>query len=104
MSLQKLLQVITSMPCSNQPLKKRKIAIIDHSMTCKLTKPRGAIVSVFTGGGFFGAFFAGPTGDYFGRKITILLGAIIFCIGGALQTGAQSLSYLYAGRCLAGVG
>ncbi|EME89014.1 uncharacterized protein MYCFIDRAFT_55519 [Pseudocercospora fijiensis CIRAD86] len=64
----------------------------------------GAVVSVFTGGAFFGAFFAGPSGDYLGRKKTILLGALVFILGGALQTGAQSLAYLYAGRLIAGAG
>ncbi|KAF5853371.1 hypothetical protein GGP41_001947 [Bipolaris sorokiniana] len=64
----------------------------------------GAVVSVFTGGAFFGAFFAGPAGDRLGRRLTILIGALVFILGGALQTGAQSLSYLYAGRALAGVG
>ena len=69
------------------------------------TEPQtGAIVSVFTGGGFVGAMLAGPAGDRLGRKLTILIGALIFCLGGALQTGARSLGYLYAGRCLAGVG
>ncbi|EUC46044.1 hypothetical protein COCMIDRAFT_25826 [Bipolaris oryzae ATCC 44560] len=64
----------------------------------------GAVVSVFTGGAFFGAFFAGPAGDKLGRRLTILIGALVFILGGALQTGAQALSYLYAGRALAGVG
>ncbi|SMY23605.1 unnamed protein product [Zymoseptoria tritici ST99CH_1A5] len=64
----------------------------------------GAVVSVFTGGAFFGAMFAGPCGDFLGRKKTILLGAVIFLLGGALQTGAQALSYLYAGRAIAGIG
>ncbi|EMD93762.1 hypothetical protein COCC4DRAFT_151949 [Bipolaris maydis ATCC 48331] len=64
----------------------------------------GAVVSVFTGGAFFGAFFAGPAGDRLGRRLTILIGALVFILGGALQTGAQALSYLYAGRALAGVG
>lgn len=58
----------------------------------------GAVVSVFTGGAFFGAMFAGPAGDALGRKKTILLGALIFILGGALQAGARALSYLYAGR------
>ena len=64
----------------------------------------GAVVSVFTGGAFFGAMFAGPAGDYIGRKKTIMLGALIFIVGGSLQTAAQSLDYLYAGRAIAGLG
>ncbi|KAH6883462.1 hypothetical protein B0T10DRAFT_565068 [Thelonectria olida] len=61
-------------------------------------------VSVFTGGAFFGAMFAGELSDRLGRKYTILLGALIFILGGSLQTAASHLNYLYAGRCLAGAG
>jgi MFS family permease len=64
----------------------------------------GAVVSVFTGGAFFGAGLGGPMGDRLGRRWTILIGSVIFCLGGALQTGAQALSYLYAGRAIAGLG
>ncbi|KAJ2985955.1 hypothetical protein NUW58_g5262 [Xylaria curta] len=64
----------------------------------------GAVVSLFTGGAFFGAGFAGVTGDRLGRRLTIILGAIIFILGGSLQAGAQTINYLYAGRALAGVG
>ncbi|KAL2259063.1 hypothetical protein VTK26DRAFT_7389 [Humicola hyalothermophila] len=63
-----------------------------------------AVVSVFTGGAFFGAAAAGPMGDHFGRRWTIMAGALVFCLGGALQTGAQALSYMYAGRAIAGLG
>jgi MFS family permease len=62
------------------------------------------VVSVFTGGAFIGAGLAGPFGDWFGRRLTILAGAVVFLVGGALQTGAQALSYLYAGRSIAGIG
>ena len=62
------------------------------------------MVSVFTGGAFVGAAFAGPVGDWFGRRLTIMMGAIIFCLGGALQTSAQGLGYLYSGRLIAGLG
>jgi len=48
--------------------------------------------------------FAGPVGDWLGRRLTIMSGAIIFILGGGLQTGAQNLGYLYAGRCIAGFG
>lgn len=64
----------------------------------------GLVVSMFTTGAFFGAAFAGPSGDYVGRRLTIVVGAVIFCLGGALQTGAQNLAFLYAGRFFAGLG
>lgn len=64
----------------------------------------GAVVSVFTGGAFVGAMLAGPSGDWIGRRGTMLAGSLIFLLGGGLQTGAQSLNFLWAGRCLAGVG
>jgi MFS family permease len=64
----------------------------------------GAVVSVFTGGAFFGAGLGGPMGDNLGRRWTIFAGALVFCLGGSLQTGAQALSYLYAGRAIAGLG
>jgi MFS family permease len=64
----------------------------------------GAVVSVFTGGAFFGAGLGGPMGDKLGRRWTIFAGALVFCLGGALQTGAQALSYLYSGRAIAGLG
>ncbi|KAI1332648.1 MFS sugar transporter-like protein [Xylariaceae sp. FL0255] len=64
----------------------------------------GAVVSLFTGGAFFGAGLAGPTGDRLGRRLTILVGALIFILGGGIQTGAKTLNFLYAGRALAGAG
>ncbi|KAI0842469.1 general substrate transporter [Hypoxylon sp. FL0890] len=64
----------------------------------------GAVVSLFTGGAFFGAMFAGPAGDVFGRRLTILLGALLFLLGGAIQTAAQTIDYLYGGRAIAGLG
>jgi MFS family permease len=64
----------------------------------------GLVVSMFTTGAFFGACLAGPAGDYLGRRRTISLGCLIFCLGGALQTAAKTLAYLYSGRFLAGFG
>lgn len=65
---------------------------------------QGLVVSMFTTGAFFGAALAGPSGDYLGRRLTIMVGGIIFMLGGGLQTGATSLSYLWSGRFLAGLG
>lgn len=64
----------------------------------------GLVVSMFTTGAFFGAALGGPCGDYFGRRLTITVGAIIFCLGGGLQTGAQNIHFLWSGRFLAGLG
>ncbi|KUI57707.1 High-affinity glucose transporter [Cytospora mali] len=64
----------------------------------------GVVVSLFTGGAFFGAMFAGPVGDYLGRRWTIFLGALIFIIGGTFQTAAQTLHWLWGGRAIAGLG
>ncbi|KAF3942171.1 hypothetical protein ABW19_dt0208294 [Dactylella cylindrospora] len=64
----------------------------------------GAVVSTFTGGGFVGAFFAGYISDWVGRRITISIATVVFLIGGALQTAAQSLAYLWSGRAITGAG
>ncbi len=64
----------------------------------------GLVVSMFTTGAFFGAAFAGPTGDWLGRRLTIVVGGVIFILGGSLQTGAANLGFLWSGRFLAGLG
>ncbi|KAF4964818.1 hypothetical protein FZEAL_10837 [Fusarium zealandicum] len=64
----------------------------------------GAVVALFTGGAFFGAWFASPTTERLGRRWTIAIGSIIFIVGGVLQTAAPKISYLMAGRFLAGLG
>lgn len=48
--------------------------------------------------------FAGYAGDRLGRKWTIMIGALIFILGGSLQTAAEHINYLYSGRALAGLG
>ena len=37
----------------------------------------GAVVSVFTGGAVIGAGAAGPMGDMLGRRLTIMIGAVV---------------------------
>ncbi|KAF3765891.1 general substrate transporter [Cryphonectria parasitica EP155] len=64
----------------------------------------GVVVSLFTGGAFFGAGFAGPAGDHLGRRLTIFLGGVIFIIGATFQTAAQTIDWLYGGRAIAGLG
>lgn len=40
--------------------------------------------------------------DRFGRRITVMIGAIINLIGACLQAGAQNLAMILVGRILAG--
>lgn len=62
----------------------------------------GVVVSMFTAGAFFGALFGGPVADYLGRRWTMIGGAAIFVLGGALQTAGVNLGYMYSGRLIAG--
>ncbi|GMM33033.1 hypothetical protein DASC09_003580 [Saccharomycopsis crataegensis] len=67
------------------------------------TNESSAVVSLFTGGAFFGAFFAGYLSDYIGRKYTITTASLIFIIGGCLQAGCTSMGMLLAGRFISGI-
>ncbi|KAA8904824.1 putative MFS sugar transporter [Sphaerosporella brunnea] len=64
----------------------------------------GLVVSLFTAGAFFGAFFAGYSGDMVGRRATIATAAAVFVLGGCLQAGGRNMSFLQAGRFIAGMG
>ncbi|CAE6440057.1 unnamed protein product [Rhizoctonia solani] len=64
----------------------------------------GLITSLFLLGAFFGSAPSGVIADAIGRRKAIVVGCIIFIIGGTLQTAAQSLRMMMAGRFLAGWG
>lgn len=102
--LQRSLRVTLLFPNSPPTLRKGTISTCPFLTLYTNTSRSGLVVSMFTTGAFFGAGFAGPSGDYLGRRKTISLGALLFCLGGALQTGARTLPYLYSGRFFAGFG
>jgi sugar porter (SP) family MFS transporter len=65
------------------------------------------IVSVYQAGAFFGSFFAYASNHFWGRKHSLYIFALIFCLGAGLMLGAnhaRGLALIYAGRVLAGVG
>ncbi|KAF8710460.1 General substrate transporter, partial [Rhizoctonia solani] len=64
----------------------------------------GLITSLFLLGAFFGSAPSGVIADSIGRRKAIVVGCIIFIIGGCLQTAAMSLGMMMAGRFLAGWG
>lgn len=46
----------------------------------------------------------GDLADYFGRRITIIAGCLVFCVGAILQTASTGLGLMVAGRLVAGFG
>ncbi|KDQ26391.1 hypothetical protein PLEOSDRAFT_1077375 [Pleurotus ostreatus PC15] len=66
---------------------------------------QGLIASIFgLTTSFFGMFPVAYFADKFGRRITIQIGAAVYILGGALQTGATNIDFMYAGRFFAGFG
>ncbi|GFZ45611.1 High-affinity glucose transporter RGT2 [Saitozyma sp. JCM 24511] len=66
---------------------------------------KSLITSILSAGTFFGAIIAGDIADYFGRRITVISGCIIFIIGCILQTASYTgLGLIVAGRLISGFG
>lgn len=73
------------------------------------TSPQNAqvssnVVSLLTAGCFFGAIGAAFINDRYGRRYSLMLFTVIFLIGASIQTGAQAIGHIYAGRVVAGLG
>ena len=64
----------------------------------------GTMVAILEVGAFFASLSVGRIGDVIGRRRTILYGAIIFFVGGMLQTFANGMPMMLIGRIIAGVG
>ncbi|KAL5342200.1 general substrate transporter [Aspergillus crustosus] len=63
----------------------------------------GGIVSSFQGGAILGTMINMVAADWLGRKMTILVGAVISVLGCVLQAGAVNMVMLIIGRFIAGV-
>ncbi|PVU88900.1 hypothetical protein BB561_005651 [Smittium simulii] len=63
----------------------------------------GIVVSILILGSFLGSLVGGPSSDRLGRKITIMLGAIIFTVGATIQGFSVSLGMLITGRFFSGL-
>jgi MFS family permease len=65
---------------------------------------QGMITSMLLLGAFASNVFVGSLADAVGRRAAILAGCVVFLVGGAFQTAAQGLSWMYGGRFIAGIG
>lgn len=63
----------------------------------------GGIVSSFTGGAILSSLLLNVLSDRYGRRVAIFIGAMLACVGGALQGGANSITTLVIGRVIAGL-
>ncbi|EXJ91169.1 hypothetical protein A1O1_04278 [Capronia coronata CBS 617.96] len=63
---------------------------------------KGAVVSTFGAGSVFGVFFAGWSADYYGRKKTIAIAAVIALVAGIIQAASVHVGMLIAGRIIGG--
>jgi MFS transporter, SP family, sugar:H+ symporter len=56
------------------------------------------VVAILSLGTTLGALASAQAADSIGRRLSLLLAAAIFCVGGALQTAAWNLDTLIVGR------
>ncbi|KAJ3829770.1 general substrate transporter [Lentinula raphanica] len=64
----------------------------------------GTMVAVLEIGAFITSAAAGRIGDIVGRKGTLFAGAIVFTVGGAVQTFTTGFSTMIVGRVISGFG
>ncbi|KAF2168072.1 hypothetical protein M409DRAFT_65609 [Zasmidium cellare ATCC 36951] len=64
----------------------------------------GTMVAILEVGAFIASLSVGRIGDVLGRRKTILYGAVVFVVGGAIQTFATGMPMMLLGRIIAGLG
>ncbi|KAG0174661.1 hypothetical protein DFQ28_005257 [Apophysomyces sp. BC1034] len=65
---------------------------------------QGLVVAIFELGAFITAYPTSWVMDRYGRRWTILIGSLIFIVGGILQTAANKMVEIMLGRLIAGFG
>lgn len=65
---------------------------------------KGLLTSILELGAFGGSLTCSSLADRYSRKRTILLGCLIFLVGGLLQALAQEMGVLFLGRAVGGWG
>ena len=64
------------------------------------------IVSILSAGTFFGALMAGDFADFIGRRMTVIIGCVVFLVGAILETASAgpNVALMVVGRLIAGFG
>ncbi|TFY58399.1 hypothetical protein EVJ58_g6441 [Rhodofomes roseus] len=68
------------------------------------TNTKGWLVSILELGAWFGVLCTGYLADKLGRKHSIVLAVVIFCVGVIVQDTAYKPSSIFAGRFITGLG
>ncbi|KAH8797735.1 general substrate transporter [Xylogone sp. PMI_703] len=73
--------------------------------TANKTRVNSNCVSILQAGAFFGCFLIWPITARMGRRLSMMLSSLIFCLGGILQViNTHSIGCFYAGRVISGFG
>lgn len=56
------------------------------------------IVAMLSAGTAVGALLSAPVGDFYGRRLSLIGGIVIFCIGAIFQVTAYNIPLLVVGR------
>jgi MFS family permease len=66
---------------------------------------KSLMTSILSCGTFFGALIAGDVGDFIGRRPTIIIGCVVFCVGCILEIASTNQVVLFVmGRLVSGLG
>ena len=68
------------------------------------TAQKSLTTSILSAGTFVGALVAGEVAEQIGRRPTVMLSCLLYAIGVAIQTSADHIGQLIAGRTIAGLG
>ncbi|KAK4459873.1 putative glucose transporter rco-3 [Cladorrhinum samala] len=66
---------------------------------------KSLMTSILSCGTFFGALIAGDLADFIGRRLTIIIGCLVFCVGCILEIASTNQTALFVmGRLVSGLG
>lgn len=81
---------------------------LTNATTSHVNAVSSNVVSVLQGGAFFGALGSIPLSSAIGRRFSLMIYALIFCVGAILTTvagpGKTGLNEIYVGRVISGIG